>query len=47
MKEVEGSIKALIDTLESIFELQKLKDEFRFFGHTRSHKWILDNKRLL
>ena len=34
VKEVKGSIEDLIDALESIFELQKLKNEFRFSGHT-------------
>ena len=34
MKEVECSIEVSIDALESIFEVQKLKNEFRFSGHT-------------
>ena len=29
-----GSNEIQIDVLESIFELQKLKNEFRFSGHT-------------
>ena len=34
VKEVEGSIEVPIVALESIFELQELKNEFRFPGHT-------------
>ena len=35
VKEVEGSIEVSIDALESNLELQKLKNELRFSGHTQ------------